>query len=77
MPTESNIGATRFDLFITLTAGIPPSRNALQIHILKSAYQSGWVRGNTLSATNPPLVTDWGWEIVPEEEPLISKLSMN
>ena len=33
--------------------------------------------GNTLSATNPPPVTDWGWEIVPEEERLTFKWTLH
>ena len=40
---------------------LPPSQNALKQHVLRSAYQSGWVWGNTLSSQEVPPLTDMGW----------------
>ena len=37
---------------------LPPSSNALELHCSRSAYQSGWIWGNTLSqnvSPSPPL----------------------
>ena len=74
---SSTIDVTRFDLFASSATGnlreIPPSRNALQMHVLRSAFQSGWVWGNTLSAENCPLVSEWGWNMIPEEDRLMLK----
>ena len=74
---SSTIDVTRFDLFASSATGnlreIPPSRNALQMHVLRSAFQSGWVWGNTLSAENCPLVSEWGWNMIPEEDRLTLK----
>ena len=67
-----DIDANRFDLFSTSAAGnlreIPSSKNALKFHIMQSAYLSGWVWRNTLSASTPPSVLELGWEIVQEED---------
>ena len=75
--TGVDIDANRFDLFSTSAAGnvreIPPSKNALKLHIMRSAYQSGWVWRNTLSASTPPSVLEWGWEIVQDEDQLTLK----
>ena len=68
-----DIDANRFDLFSTSAAEIPPSKNALKLHIMRSAYQSGWVWRNTLSASTPPSVLEWGWEIVQDEDQLTLK----
>ena len=40
---------------------LPPSSDALELHCLRSAYQSGWVWGNTLRQCVPPPPTSWGW----------------
>ena len=47
--------------------------NALQMHVLRSAFQSGWVWSNTLSAENCPLKSEWGWNMIPEEDRLTLK----
>ena len=55
---NSTVDVTRFDLFASSATGnlreIPPWTNALQMHVLPSAFQSCWVWGNTLSAENCP-----------------------
>ena len=40
---------------------LPPSSDALELHCLRSAYQSGWIWGNTLRQCVPPSPTSWGW----------------
>ena len=40
---------------------LPPCRSSLELHVQRSAYQSGWVWGNTLSQKPVPPVYDWGW----------------
>ena len=40
---------------------LPPSSNALELHCSKSAYQSGWIWGNTFSQNVFPSHTSWGW----------------
>ena len=37
---------------------LPPSQDALTLHCLRSAYQSGWIWGNTLSQNTPPSPTN-------------------
>ena len=40
---------------------LPPSQTALKEHVLRSAYQSGWIWGTTLSSQEVPPLTDMGW----------------
>ena len=40
---------------------LPPSKDALLLHISRCAYQTGWVWGNTLTQRNPPSAESWGW----------------
>lgn len=46
------IDNARFSLFSSSQSGnlreFPPSRDALKQHVLRSAFQAGWVLGNTL-----------------------------
>ena len=76
---NSTIDVTRFDSFASSVTGnlreIPTSRNALQMHVLRSAFPSGWVRRNTLSAENRPVVSELGWNMIPEEDCFTLKLS--
>jgi len=64
---EESINEASYQIFSSLVSGklrqIPPSRNSLILHIMRSAYQSGWIWGNTLSEMACPPVTDWGWTI--------------
>ena len=41
---------------------LPPCRSSLELHVQRSAYQSGWVWGNTLSQKTAPPVPNWGWQ---------------
>ena len=51
--------STSFDL-----RELPPSKNALELHIiLRSAFQAGWIWGNTLSQRPTPTKLDWGWQL--------------
>ena len=42
---------------------LPPSKDALLQHILRSSYQAGWVWGNTLLQHIPPPPELWGCKI--------------
>ena len=57
-----DINQTRFQMSSDLISGIirdlPPSRRALEMHVLRSGFQSGWVWGNTISARTPPPVAN-------------------
>ena len=63
---QKSVDEARFEIFRSSSAGnlreLPPSQNSLKLHVLRSAYQSGWVWGNTLSSQDLPLLTDWGWK---------------
>ena len=63
----NTINETRLSLFISSTSNnlreLPPCKNALELHITRSAYQAGWVWGKTLSQQQPPPTTSWGWKI--------------
>ena len=42
---------------------LPPTRKALQFHILRSAYAAGWIWGVTLQPSDQiPSPVDWGWK---------------
>ena len=42
---------------------LPPTREALQPHILRSAHAAGWIRGVTLQPSGQiPSPFDWGWK---------------
>ena len=66
-PLLFSVNDTRLKIFSSSTAKnlrqLPPSRAALELHILRSAYQSGCVWGNTLTQEDPPNVKDWGWTV--------------
>ena len=63
---QKSVDEVRFEIFRSSSAGklreLPPSQNSLKLHVLRSAYQSGWVWANTLSSQDLPLLTDWGWK---------------
>ena len=42
---------------------LPPSTDALELHILRSCYQAGWIWGNTLSQTQSSPPMEWGWHV--------------
>ena len=53
----NTITETRLSLFISSTSNnlqeLPPCKNALELHIIRSAYQVGWIWGYTLSQQQP------------------------
>ena len=64
---EVTLEETRYNFF-TMTAKmdlrlLPPSKNALKMHVLRSSYQAGWIWGNAISQRTPPEATSWGWTI--------------
>ena len=42
---------------------LPPSKNALQLHVFRSTYQAGWIWGNSMSQLTPPKLESWGWRV--------------
>ena len=40
---------------------LPPSSEALYLHIKRSAYQAGWIWGNTVTQHPCPLIQESGW----------------
>ena len=71
------VDEARFVIFASLQSGnlreIPPSKGALKQHVLRSAYQAGWIWGNTLSANTTPDIDHWGWSIDNEQQKLLYK----
>ena len=55
----------RFNAFIkapkTNLRSLLPSKYSFMYHVLRSAYQAGWVWGNTLIQMRTPATGDWGW----------------
>ena len=53
-----------YTIFSSSTSGgfreLPPSNDGLELHILRSAFQAGWVWGNTLSQKATPSNDEWG-----------------
>ena len=65
----------RYTIFSSSTSDnfreIPPSSDALEQHILRSAFQAGWVWGNTLSQLPTPYKHLWGWQLHQEQSRLL------
>ena len=63
------VDEVRYKIFKSSVSGnlreLPPCLTSLKLHVLRSAYQSGWVWGNTLSQSEMPAINDWGWTINP------------
>ena len=62
---KKSVDEGRFEIFRSSSAGnlreLPLSQNSIKLHVLRSAYQRGWVwgsPGNTLSSQDLPLLTD-------------------
>ena len=66
--TSESLEKVRFMIFYKQTKKnlrqLPPCKDSLRQHLLRSSYQSGWVWGNTLKQLPCPLTSDWGWQIV-------------
>ena len=64
---KDDVNRLRFLLF-TKSSGnkqrkLPPTREALQLHSLRSAYAAGWIWGVTLQTSDKiPFAVDWGWK---------------
>ena len=69
--TDDDLDEFRFELFQRLSANelrnLPPSVAALLLHILRCAYQAGWVWGNTLTQYPPPPPESWEWRLHQEQ----------
>ena len=46
---------------------LPPSLDALKLHIKRCSYQAGWIWGNTMSQKQSYPPTEWGWHIHHEQ----------
>ena len=64
----------RYNIFVTSPKMdlrlLPPSSGALKLHILRSAYQAGWIWGNSLSQRKTPDETSWGWTTTSADDKL-------
>ena len=62
----SKVNDARKHLFATgnrLIENIPPTRDALMLHVKRSTYQAGYIWGQTLLTTPQlPSPSEWGWE---------------
>ena len=72
---SDDINKLRYHLYSVSTDNnfrrIPPTRAALHLHILRSAYAGGWHWGGALleNLQIPPL-TDWAWFLNTENQPV-------
>ena len=62
----TGLSELRYELFKSSTSNalrkIPPSTDALQLHVLRSSYVAGWVWGGALEdPSSIPSPSDWGW----------------
>jgi hypothetical protein len=62
-----NLDKFRLDLFKTASSNnlrdIPPSKKGLSLHIRRSAFQAGWIWGNTTSQECSPPPDQFGWKV--------------
>ena len=63
----NDINRLRFLLFTKSSENklrkLPSTREAFQLHILRSAYSAGWIWGITLQPSDQiPSPVDWGWK---------------
>ena len=67
LQNAADLGALRFSRFMTSPTtnlrAMMPAPGSYGLHIMRSAYQAGWVWGNTLEQRTPPPTEDWGWLI--------------
>ena len=71
------VNDVRFELYANSSSDnfreLPPSRDALEQHILRSSYQAGWIWGNTLAQQLPPSKLQWGWKTHPSQSGILIK----
>ena len=41
---------------------LPPAKDSLILHVMRSAYRGGWIWGNTSAEITLPSVEEWGWQ---------------
>ena len=67
----ASIDGLRFQLFKHSVKDelrdLPPSKDALLQHLLRAAFQAGWLWGNSLRQLPCPPVVEWGWTTDVEE----------
>ena len=72
---DMELDDARYTIFSSSTSDnfreMPPSSDALEQHILRSAFQAGWVWGNTLSQLPTPYKHLWGWQLHQEQSRLL------
>ena len=58
------LNIARFNLYLRCKSlrELPPSEHALYRHIKRSAFQAGWIWGNTFHQERVPSVFDYGWK---------------
>ena len=59
------VDMARYQIFTSKASGnlqeLPPTKNSSKLHIMRSAFQGGWIWGNTIRQTICPPVSEWGW----------------
>ena len=62
-----DINTLRWKLFKASSSNnireLPPTKSSLQLHVLRAAFQAGWIWGNSISQENWPDVQDYGWKV--------------
>ena len=65
--TDMDLNKARLSVYMTSVKDslrvLPPSSDALKLHIRRSCYQAGWIWGNTLSQQESTSPEQWGWYI--------------
>ena len=65
--TETNLNSARLNIYTSSVKGdlraLPPSADALNLHVRRCCYQAGWIWGNTLSQQEHMAPEHWGWHI--------------
>lgn len=58
------LNTARFDVYKRCKSfrELPPSEDALRLHVKRSAFQAGWIWGNTFSQSQVPSIFDFGWK---------------
>ena len=63
-----DLNELRFNLFVNYCNNtlrdLPPANSSLMLHVRRSAFQSGWVWGNTLTQVPTPPLVEWGWVLL-------------
>ena len=67
---EVCVNELKYEIFVSSSSNelrdIPPSLDALSPHVCLSAFQAGWIWGNSVSQAACPSA-QWGWVVLQDE----------